>query len=215
MLARDKIGEAYENLIKKWETNRIQWNGNFSPPEKSQAKTVDLSMASGDQVIAPDDGYSLSEVTVTKPATLIPENIKKDVDIGGVVGTMEGGGGGGGGAGFSMTFPATATNWNTLDICNIAQADGTIIDMSDYSTVAGKTIPNIIEIFSWGQNYNFLRMAVQTGKIMMTYNTQGIAFAYIVVDGESTQTFTGDGSLARWIPLADTVISSIEMYNTD
>lgn len=61
------------------------------PPEKSQAKTVDLSMASGNQVIAPDDGYSLSEVTVTKPATLTPENIKKDVDIGGVVGTMEGG----------------------------------------------------------------------------------------------------------------------------
>lgn len=62
------------------------------PPKKIQAKTVDLSMASGDQVIMPDEGYSLSEVTVTKPATLLPENIKKDVDIGGVVGTMEGGG---------------------------------------------------------------------------------------------------------------------------
>lgn len=60
----------------------------LSSPEKLQAKTVDLSMASGNQVIAPDEGYSLSEVTVTKPATLIPENIKKDVDIGGVVGTM-------------------------------------------------------------------------------------------------------------------------------
>ena len=64
----------------------------ISPPEKSQAKTVDLSMASGNQVIAPDEGYSLSEVTVTKPATLIPENIKKDVNVGGVVGTMESGG---------------------------------------------------------------------------------------------------------------------------
>ena len=48
-------------------------------------------MASGDQVITPDEGYSLSEVTVAKPATLIPGNIKKDVNIGGVVGTMEGG----------------------------------------------------------------------------------------------------------------------------
>ena len=60
----------------------------LSSPEKMQAKTVDLSMASGNQVITPDEGYSLSEVTVTKPATLTPENIKKDVDIGGVVGTM-------------------------------------------------------------------------------------------------------------------------------
>lgn len=59
---------------------------------RTQAKTVELSMVSGDQVIAPDEGYSLSEVTVTKPHTLIPENIKKDVVIGGVVGTMEGGG---------------------------------------------------------------------------------------------------------------------------
>ena len=56
-----------------------------------QSKTVELSMASGNQVITPDEGYTLSEVTVTKPETLIPENIKKNVDIGGVVGTMEGG----------------------------------------------------------------------------------------------------------------------------
>lgn len=62
----------------------------LSSLEKLQAKIVDLSMASGNQVIAPDEGYSLSKVTVIKPETLIPENIKKDVDIGGVVGTMKG-----------------------------------------------------------------------------------------------------------------------------
>lgn len=47
-------------------------------------------MASGNQIIAPDEGYSLSEVTIAKPGTLIPDNIKKDVNIGGVVGTMTG-----------------------------------------------------------------------------------------------------------------------------
>lgn len=70
----------------------VSGGGVILPPQaQSQAKTVDLSMASGDQVIMPDEGYSLSKVTVTKPETLIPENIKKDVDIGGVVGMMEGG----------------------------------------------------------------------------------------------------------------------------
>ena len=59
---------------------------------KSQEKIVNLSMASGNQVITPDDGYTLSKVTVTKPDTLIPDNIKKDVNIGGVVGSMSGGG---------------------------------------------------------------------------------------------------------------------------
>ena len=48
-------------------------------------------MASGNQVITPDDGYALSKVTVTKPDTLIPDYIKKDVNIGGVVGSMSGG----------------------------------------------------------------------------------------------------------------------------
>lgn len=49
--------------------------------------TVALNMANGNQVIVPtDDRKTLSKVTVTKPGTLIPENIKKGVSIGGVSG---------------------------------------------------------------------------------------------------------------------------------
>lgn len=67
--------------------------GNLVIPEK-QTKTVDLSMASGRfQIIKPDSGKVLSQVSITKPSTMLPENIKKDVNIGGVVGTLEGGGG--------------------------------------------------------------------------------------------------------------------------
>lgn len=54
----------------------------------TQDKTVALSMAGGDQVITPDTDYHLNRVTVTKPATLIPSNILKDVNIGGVVGSL-------------------------------------------------------------------------------------------------------------------------------
>lgn len=56
---------------------------------------VDLQMSNGNQVISPAAGEYFSKVTVKKPTTLLPENIKKDVDIGGVVGTLAGGGGGG------------------------------------------------------------------------------------------------------------------------
>ena len=46
-------------------------------------------MLSGNQVITPDSGKVLSKVTISKPTTMISANIKKDVNIGGVVGTYE------------------------------------------------------------------------------------------------------------------------------
>lgn len=58
----------------------------------TEEQTVELSMPSGNQVIQPISGKVMSKVTVQKPATLLPENIKKDVVIGGVTGTLEGGG---------------------------------------------------------------------------------------------------------------------------
>ena len=59
----------------------------------TEAKTVELSMPSGNQTVSPSSGKFLSAVTVKKPATMLPENIKKGVNIGGVVGTLESGGG--------------------------------------------------------------------------------------------------------------------------
>ena len=58
-----------------------------------QTKYVTLDMSSGDQYISPDTNKTMSLVTVEKPSTLIAGNIKKDVNIGGIVGTYEGSGG--------------------------------------------------------------------------------------------------------------------------
>ena len=67
--------------------------GDFGGEVKpEQTKTVDLSMASGNQIIAPDTGKVLTQVTVNKPATLTADNIRKDITIGGVTGTYAGGG---------------------------------------------------------------------------------------------------------------------------
>ena len=64
------------------------------PATPTEEKTVDLAMASGNQTITPTSGKVLSQVVIKKPATMLPENIKKDVNIGGVTGTLESGGGG-------------------------------------------------------------------------------------------------------------------------
>lgn len=59
------------------------------PETPTQEKTVDLAMASGNQVVTPDTGKALSKITITKPSTLIPTNIKGGVNIGGVSGTYD------------------------------------------------------------------------------------------------------------------------------
>ncbi|MBO5070813.1 MAG: hypothetical protein J6C37_10715 [Roseburia sp.] len=64
--------------------------GEFAGDEAE--KTVDLDMADGNQVIEADADTVMTKVTVTKPGTMLPENIKKGVEIGGVTGTFIGDG---------------------------------------------------------------------------------------------------------------------------
>lgn len=62
----------------------------YVDPVPTEMKVADLSMASGNQVISNTSGKYMTSVTIKKPSTLIPSNIKKGVNIGGVVGTVEG-----------------------------------------------------------------------------------------------------------------------------
>ena len=65
-------------------------NGTLEVAKGEEEKTLALSMASGNQVITPTSGKVMNKVTITKPSTLIAENIKNGIDIGGVIGTYEG-----------------------------------------------------------------------------------------------------------------------------
>lgn len=56
----------------------------------TEERTVDLSMSDGDQIILPtEDGKVISKAVVKKPDTLVPENILKGVEIGGITGELE------------------------------------------------------------------------------------------------------------------------------
>lgn len=56
-------------------------------------KTVDLDFSGGDMAITPEDGKAFGNVNIPRPATLIPNNIVKDIEIAGITGTFEGGSG--------------------------------------------------------------------------------------------------------------------------
>lgn len=67
--------------------------GNLSSPELEE-KTVELDFSEGDMTVEPSKGKLLSSVDIPKPANLVPENIAKDIEVAGIMGTHEGGGGG-------------------------------------------------------------------------------------------------------------------------
>ncbi len=117
---KDKYCSEDIDITPKLQTKTTTVNGKVTPDEnyvglkevtvnvpgkEEEAKEVDLAMASGNQTITPTSGKVLSQVVVKKPATMLPENIKKDVNIGGVTGTLESGGGG---SGLNIAYGNTA-----------------------------------------------------------------------------------------------------------
>jgi hypothetical protein len=83
-------------------------------PKEEETKTVTPNFSSGNQVITPTSGKVLSQVTVVKDEDLIPENIVKDVNIFGVVGTAETGGGTTGG--YRVTFDLAYNGYSNVTI---------------------------------------------------------------------------------------------------
>lgn len=117
--------------------------GTLEAKKDEEAKTVDLAMASGDQTIPPTSGKVLSQVVVKKPATLIAGNIKKDVNIGGVTGTLE---------------PQTAPKLQTK-IVTPTKSQQTVSPDSGYDGLSGVTVNAIPD------NY-----VIPTGTVNITTN---------------------------------------------
>lgn len=111
----------------------------------TEERMVELSMPSGNQVIQPTSGKVMRKVTIQKPATLSPENIKKGVVIGGVTGTLEASssGGGGGGETTSLKVNMVDDNIDTPIYC-LWQTSNGWIGTGTFDTVTNFTLPNVI-----------------------------------------------------------------------
>ena len=59
------------------------------PATPTETKTVEPDFSNGNQTLTPSAGKVFSSVTLTKPANLTADNIKKGVIICGIEGTYE------------------------------------------------------------------------------------------------------------------------------
>lgn len=123
------------------------------------------------------------------------------------------------GGGYKVTFPATATNWDKQLGTQLIFADGTVKDITNYSVASGQTFENVVGINNYrtSANYYYLRMTIGKGKILII---RFIGYANrpipeIVIPPNTTSTYYGDSRYTWFGFLEDTVISAIEMYDTD
>ena len=176
-----------------------------------------LTWLQSNAVKQPDDTavQNTKAVTITSNGTVsvtpdAPYDGLSSVDV-----TVNVASGGGGGAGFSVTFPATATNWNRVYGAVLLLSDGAVKSFSSYSDVSGKTIENVACILaSCYDPFFILKMTLSKGMIAQVTN-YSINSTYITTAPNTTPTPYNAGTNTVWWPIADTVISAIEMYNTD
>lgn len=162
---------------------------NLQSSPNLQSKELTIT-SNGTTIITADSGYDGLE------------NVKVGVDVTGSSG-----------GGFSVTFPSTATNWNKQYNCMLLKADGTLLDITNYSVVAGKTISNVFAITSSSvEEYYFLSMNISEG--IVSYVSPYLYHAKFIAPCK-TPTVYGSSTRFIFYFAADTIITSIELEYTD
>ena len=168
------------------------------------------SIQTGGAAVQPSKALTVTSNGTTTITPDAPYEAIKQVDL-----TVNVASGGGGGAGFNVTCPATATNWNNVASAYLLFSDGTQKPFTNYSSVSGQTFENVVGIICVANRdpVYVLKMTLSKGKIAQIHYTS-LAFNITTAPG-TTVAYYSAGDQTFWWPISDTVISSIQMYNTD
>ena len=162
---------------------------NLQSSPNLQSKELTIT-SNGTTTITADNGYDGLE------------NVKVGVDVAGSSG-----------GGFSVTFPSTATNWNKQHNCMLLKADGTLLDITNYSVIAGQTISNVFAITSSSvEDYYFLSMNISEG--IVSYVNPYLHNVKTIGPGKTPVMF-GHSANCIFYFAADTIITSIGLEYTD
>lgn len=162
---------------------------NLQSSPNLQSKELTIT-SNGTTIITADNGYDGLE------------NVKVGVDVAGSSG-----------GGFSATFPSTATNWNEQYNCVLLKADGTILDITNYSVIAGQTISNVFAFTSFDvASYYFLSMDISEGIVSLVNPTR---YHEKFIAPCKTPTLYGSSTYVIFYFAADTIITSIGLEYTD
>lgn len=162
---------------------------NLQSSPNLQSKELTIT-SNGTTIITADNGYDGLE------------NVKVGVDVAGSSG-----------GGFSVTFPSTATNWNKQNSCMLLKADGTLLDITNYSVIAGQTISNVFAITSPNvEAFYFLSMTINEG--IVSYANPYLYNVKTIGPGKTPVKF-GSSLHCIFYFAADTIITSIGLEYTD
>ena len=170
------------------------------------------SIQTGGAAVQPSKALTVTSNGTTTITPDAPYDAIKQVDL-----TVNVASGGGGGAGFSVTFPATAARWDLVGSADLLISNGAVIPFTSYSSVSGKTIENVVGIHCVGRNSSYvLIMTLSGGSVAQcTIGSEQSSTYLITPSPNSTYAWYYAGDKTFWWPLADIVISKIEMYDTE
>lgn len=170
------------------------------------------NIQTGGAAVQPSKALTVTSNGTTTITPDAPYDAIKQVDL-----TVNVASGGGGGVGLKVTFPATATNWDKVSQSVLYLADNTTKSIADYSSISGQTIENVVGIGCHVTEENFvLRMTLSEGGIASTkVETGAYPQPTVTTAPGSTPVYYYAGNSMFWWPVADTVISKIEMYDSE